>query len=157
MKRMWSRNELKSIADAQAKAVKKDIATLVDANGNDRFIEGTISYTEQEGLTITYNKWSLSGSHLMLVVAGSFVDEGTYSLYGVCENMPQWVKDKIYPVANENVEIKSISAYGSDLSHQEINAYLQRDGSVVDIYIPSFTATGNRAFRVAFDLLIDNE
>lgn len=133
------------------------LENIEDKDGHKRYIEGALSVGTQEGLTITYGKWALSGTHLLFVVAGNFVDEATLSIYAVAENMPQWIKDKIYPVANENIEIKTISAYGSDLTHQEMSAYLQKDGTTVDVYVPSFTATGNRSFRIAFDLLIDNE
>ena len=52
-----------------------DMANIVDADGHNRFIEGNIATEEIEGVTWAYARWSLSGTHLMCVLAGTIEDE----------------------------------------------------------------------------------
>ena len=51
-----------------------NISTLTDSKGNPRFIEGEGTPMEMEGFTASYCKWSLSGTHLMIVLSGSFAN-----------------------------------------------------------------------------------
>ena len=165
MKRMWSKNELKNIADNQAKEVKKDIATLVDANGHDRFIEGDMENSTIEGLTITYSKWSLSGTHLMIVVAGKIDNDTTLTsqqFISITKDLPQWVLDKIVVVWSSYLESRNFTVYANDWSSsQSLSVALRKQESPTPkfgLFLPSsFTATADRYFRLSFDLLIDNE
>ena len=59
MKRMWSRKELKEMVEQ----IKKNVNTLVDSDGHDRFISGDITTSTIAGVEFTYGKWSLRGSH----------------------------------------------------------------------------------------------
>lgn len=139
-----------------------NITELVDSKGNPRFIEGDITTNAITGLTFTYAKWSLSGSHLMIVLAGTIENGATIAAQGigVLKDVPSWVKSKIYPVwAGNYIELKNTSAYNTDWSTQNFNSVLVKD-SVNDIRInitSSFTATKERNFRIQFDLLIDTE
>ena len=128
-----------------------------DSHGNSRFIEGEIDVTPVTGVTISYKKWSLSGSHLMFVVGGTIANGSTFSMYAVCQNFPEWIANKIVTLANENVRLSSTKAYGSDLSYQDIQIYLQKTGTVISIYCPSEVITADRNFCIQFDLLIDME
>ena len=161
MKRMWSKNELKSIANTQAKNVEKDITTLVDGVGHPRFIEGDGVPLEQEGYTDVYCKWSLSGTHIMFVVAGNIADTTTITngaSFGVFE-LPEWIMDKIYPVFANELEIKVVTTYASDWSSQDMACDLAKvDGKMkIRLVGGNFTASADRNFRAQFDLLIDNE
>lgn len=128
---------------------------LTDENNKPRFVEGDIDVTPVTGVTISYKKWSLSGSHLMVVVGGTIVSGSTFSMYAVCQNLPVWIANKIVPLANENVRLSSTKAYGTDLSSQDISMYLQKTGTVISIYCPSELITADRNFCIQFDLLID--
>ena len=158
MKRMWSKNELKAIADTQAKNVEKDITTLVDAQGHNRFVEGDIDLRESvTQITKLYGKWSLSGSHLLIVLAFSVANGTAVSSQTIASvNIPDWVLDKIVPLFGNNVDLKTFAAFGSDSSIQNVNAYIDID-SGLRIYLASFTASADRTCRIAFDLLIDND
>ena len=160
MKRMWSKNELKNIADIQAKGVKKDIASLVDADGNPRFAEGDITMDEVEGFTQTYGKWSLSGSHLMIVLAGLVADTTAYTGGKLASvNLPQWIIDKIAIIFSAVVSFKSIPAYAANWSTQNLSVALRKPStsSITITGENSVTFTADRAFRIEFDLLIDIE
>lgn len=133
--------------------------TIKDSAGHNRFVEGdVVHFTDVTGLTRTYSKWSLSGSHLMVVVAGTLAN-GTvipsgYMLGRV--DIPQWIKDKIYPTFGNTIAAQKFIAYNSDGSTtQETNLFFAK-GSNIEIYVSAMTLTDDRFFRVAFDLLIDN-
>ena len=151
MKRMWSEEEIQSF--------KKDISNLVDSKGNPRFIEGEGTPLSQEGFTSTYCKWSLSGTHLMLVLAGSVASGTTISTLSIMAsyNLPAWILNKIVPVAGSIVEYKNIVAYASDYSTQTVNSFFRKSTDVAIAINGSFTLTANRNFRIQYDLLIDSE
>ena len=105
MKRMWSKNELKNVIQEQASSGQlkevKVFEEIVDKDAHKRFIEGEGDIVlEQEGVDFTYAKWSLSGSHLLLVIAGTVEDETvlTSSTTAIVNfYVPKWIYDKIYP------------------------------------------------------------
>ena len=159
MKRMWSKNELKSISQDEAKAVKKDIATLVDSAGHDRFIEGDIDLrnTLPTGITKTFGKWSLSGTHLLIVVALD-IDNAVEITSGsvICDILlPAWIKDKIVAVFGTNVLVSNQLFWNQDISNQTTNIYLRKQDGNIMIVSGALTTTKARSTRIAFDLLID--
>ena len=134
---------------------------IVDSAGNKRFIEGDGVVPTIEGLTVSYCKWSLSGSHLMLVVSGTIADGTTITQYNIpfSFNIPKWIYDKIYPVWGSNIEQKSMSLIASNWSTQSLNMYLSKvsDKLSVNTNTSSLTLSADRSFRLQFDLLIDTE
>ena len=153
MKHMWSEEEIQSF--------KKDISNLVDSKGNPRFIEGNGTPGTIEGFTSTYCKWSLSGTHLMIVLAGSFVNNTVLAANSTIATypIPKFIYDKIYFVWQNNMEIKTINSYADDWSSQGIQFKFQKIGNETALKIETnnITFTANRSFRVQFDLLIDSE
>ena len=151
MKRMWSRKELKEMVEQ----IKKNVNTLVDADGHIRFIEGDVTLNEIEGLTQTYGKWSLSGSHLLIVIAGK-IDNATALSGTICTvDLPSWIKDKLVPIYGQAVVRQNDTVFSSDGStNQSALNVLGKSGT--NIYVGSYiTATADRYFRYQFDLLID--
>ena len=155
MKQMWSEEEISS--------QKKDIATLVDSKGNPRFIEGEGTPLSQEGFTATYCKWSLSGTHLMLVLVGTIESGITLANNASLANysFPNWIIEKIYPIwADTRIETKNILLYKDDWTNQQVNITLTKNSNrVIGLNITSgdLTLTAKRSFRVQFDLLIDSK
>ena len=159
MKRMWSKNELKNLADEQAKAVQKDIATLVDAQGHERFIEGDVELVDTElNITKLFGKWSLSGTHLMIVLALG-LQNGTAWTSGTIGTMdlPEWIIDKIVPLYSIEVAQKTTTFRANDTSGQNAETYLEKTISGISIYMAAINLTADRQGRIQFDLLIDNE
>lgn len=154
---MWSKEEIEKLS----KETTKDITTLVDSAGNPRFVEGDGEGLEQEGVTITYCKWSLSGTHLMFVVAGSVANGTTLANgYSIARyTIPDYIKNKIYPVWSlYYIETKDVSFVGEDWSRQSSGFTLGKFPNTINIAkSSSLTLTADRAFRIQFDLLIDNE
>ena len=135
---------------------------IKDASGNLRFIEGDIELngaTIPEGVTKTYGKWSLSGTHLMIVLAGVVANESVIGgAIWAYVNLPSWVKDKIVALFGNRVIYKSENLYADDGTSQATTIGLVKEGSDITIRnLQNVTLTANRMFRFAFDLLIDNE
>lgn len=133
---------------------------IKDKDGHNRFIEGDIDFEEGVNITKTYGKWALSGTHLLIVLAGTIANGVTIAPDTIAKiDLPQWIKDKIYPTVSTIVETKSLSLYASDLSSQSSPIFLEKytGSNQISIYFNGVTATADRALRITFDLLIDNE
>lgn len=143
------------------KADKNNIPfeNIKDTNNNARFIEGDLELVNIAGLTKTYGKWSLSGTHLMIVLAfdasnGSTINAGAVLCY--VEGLPAFVRNKIIPVFGQNIIFKEVNYYNTDLTKQTVNTYLRKvDGAIV-IVSGGVTLDKDRSTRIQFDLLIDN-
>ena len=155
MKRMWSRNEVKEIVKGTQ---GYNYANLVDKDGHQRFIEGDINLKDSVSqITKLYGKWSLSGTHLLIVLAFSVTNGTAVSSQTIAYvNIPEWVLNKLVPLFGNNVDLKTFSAFGSDSTIQNVNGYIDIDNGL-RIYLASFTASADRSCRIAFDLLIDND
>lgn len=131
---------------------------IVDAQGNKRFIEGEINLRESvTQITKLYGKWSLSGTHLLVVLAFSVANETAVNSQTIANiNVPEWVLNKIVPLFSNNVDLKTFKAFASDNSTQDISCFMDIDNGL-RLYLSNFTATNDRTCRIAFDLLIDNE
>ena len=164
MRRMYSLNQLQEIALKKIESTTslKVFENIVDKDGHKRFIEGDLEEITHEGVTFNYGKWSLSGSHLMVVIACSLAD-GTAitSSYGICKiTLPKWVYDKIYPVfAGNLIDIRTINAFANDWSTQGVQIKCSKVTDSTKLYFEfgSVTLTKDRGFRYQIDLLIDNE
>ena len=135
---------------------------IVDKDGHARFIEGDVNIEEITGVTKTYGKWSLSGSHLMFVLAGN-VANGTVLpssvvSWAIITDIPKWIRDKIYPIFSTNVDFKSSIAWDSNWQQQTLLFILQKSGNnIVISQYNGLTLGSDKSFRIQFDLIIDNE
>lgn len=152
MKRMWSKNELAK----QVKEVKKDIDTLVDSQGHERFIKGNITTSAIEGVSYTFGKWSLSGSHLLIVLCASLVDETVipFTQLGQFE-LPQWIADNLVPLYTDVISSKSETAYAQDGGGQTMQIYTTKTGNVIKLISGGLTLNKDRNIRIANDFLIE--
>lgn len=139
----------------------QDFENITDSKGHKRFIEGDITISEISGVTKTYGKWALSGSHLIIVLVLSIAD-----VTSIADNttlcaidVPQWIKDKIVPVVGGTVAFNVDYAYASDYTNQQLHSRLVKpNGSVLQIRNDdAWSLTKNRTIRTVYDLLIDNE
>lgn len=157
MKRMWSKNELRKVIQ---ETYGIDINNLIDKDGHERFIDFDGVNAEITGITFSYSKASLSGSHLLIVVAGSVADStaitGNPTL--VTFSLPKWIHDKIFALYSDVIDVSAILLRNSTGSTQNATARLIKASSnQVKVGVLNFTATDDRTFRIAFDLLIDND
>lgn len=140
---------------------------IKDAQGHNRFVEGNGTYSSKISGSV-YCRWSLSGTHLMLVFAGTIPANTTFGGGGELLGqftLPQWIYDKIQPVwGSYYVENKSLEIISNDWSNTDNMAVcLEKSsyggGNYMSILqigsLQTITFDGN--FRIQFDLLIDNE
>ena len=170
MKRMWSKNELKNLANAQVQEQVsggqlenvKVFEEITDKDGHKRFIEGDINIIDGETIfEKIYGKWSLSGTHLMIVLAGKVnAQESSFPSHEIVNlQLPEWILNKIYPVGSSiYIESKEIKIYSSDYTSSQSERFdLRKRTSYLDIVAGSANPSVDRYFRLQFDLLIDNE
>lgn len=137
---------------------------IKDKSGHLRFIEGDYTPESIAGITFSYSKWSLSGSHLMIVLAGTGQASTAITSGTIADitNIPQWILNKVYDVSSSVIESKSMifrkTAGGQFWVTQSLNVSFRKAAS--SLYIrseESLTLSNDSAFRIQFDLLIDNE
>ena len=165
MKRMHTDREIRAMAvdSVEQKSELKVFENIVDKDGHKRFIEGDITLESVTGVTKTYGKWSLSGTHLMCVLSLKIDDTTALSFAQLCpvlENLPKWIRDKMVVMApnSDAISVISTKAYDIDGStSQDFSCYLRESSSEVFMSNSSFTASADRYVRIQFDILIDNE
>ena len=131
-----------------------------DANGNSRFIEGNGTPLTLTGFTSSYCKWSLSGSHLMCVLAGTIANGVTLSLNTqlAAFSVPDYIKNKIVPTIYNLIEYKTIKCVSTGFGIKDLESYCDKTADGLAIYVHSaFESDEDYSFRVTIDLLIDME
>lgn len=143
----------------------KIFENIVDKDGHPRFIEGDIEIQESTPLTKVYGKWSLSGSHLMIVLAGTAVAgttlaDNTFIVY-LNNTIPQWIRNKIYPIQGGLVANCVTTFYKENQfwvnENKTLSLYKADDVLAIRNVVGDQTITNDSSFRLEFDLLIDNE
>ena len=163
MKRMWTERQVRGMAvnSVEEKEDLKVFEHIVDKDGHKRFIEGDITIATIEGVTSPYKKWSLCGTHLMVVLCLDLADTitiGNGASLATVEGLPDWVMSKISPIFSTVVDVKDTYAYASDYSGQPFGIYLSiTDGKLKFSKRSSLTLTADRSVRLQCDLLIDDE
>lgn len=155
-------NNLERIRSLSGGSALEDI---VDKNGNHRFIEGNgVSETQTSEIAL-YNKWSLSGTHLMFVFAGQHTTGQIPQLLSTF-TLPEWVFNKIVPVVTVGnvgyIEIKTVKFYKYDDWGTNVETlaglWVDIQNKVIKIGFPNSTSySTSYNYRIQFDLLIDNE
>lgn len=144
---------------------KAYIENIYDEDEHNRFIEGTFTPAIITGVEYTYAKWSLSGSHLMIVLAFNAADGTTISSNYLTSNvnLPQWIIDKLYPGgANEKIISAKYAEQWKDQTTPvtpQLYCGLTKDTNslvTISVWGSSIAISGKNYFRLAFDLLIDN-
>jgi hypothetical protein len=138
---------------------------ITDSHGNKRFVEGNITMGNIEGITQTYGKWSLSGTHLMLAFVFT-ADAGT-ALPTSSEiarvTLPQFILNKINPLDQGGyIDGKTFYMRGKTNWWQitySLNIALNKGQNYISFSTTSVipTITTDCVVRIQFDLLIDNE
>ena len=131
---------------------------IEDANTNKRFVDYVGTVSTIAGLTGTYCRASLSGTHLLVVLAGT-VANGTVLTNGLTLAtfaLPTWILNKIIPVWSSYIERKETKLWANDWTSQETGLAISKGSNLAIVNLSPVTLTADRNFRVQFDLLIDN-
>lgn len=133
---------------------------IVDSHGNKRFVEGRGNPETITGVTSLYCKWSLSGTHLMLVYYLN-LDSGTNlnARTDICSfELPQWILDKIYPASNGLVNIVDAIYVPEGNTPTTKQEWLYKTATGLKITNKTAVqATTICYLRIQFDILIDSE
>ena len=133
---------------------------IVDKDGHKRFIEGEGTIINMpENFVVTYNRWSLCGTHLMIVLA--FTANSTTIGTGdvkIQYALPDWVKTKIVsPAENIAVVFNEFSGTTAGATTTKQGFALLKGLNNVELQkYYNGTFANNSYYRVQFDLLIDN-
>ena len=145
-------------------ALNYPLNQIKDNQDRNRFIEGQINVKPSiSGITKTFGKWSLSGTHLLIVFAGRLsantpISDSTELVS--CIDLPQWIYNKISTLKGIVVEWKSFKFVATNWHPNEFNCYLYKSfegqgeiGIRSDQSLEAYEY--DRDFRLCFDLLID--
>ena len=158
------------ISDAQAIGNIEELPVfenIVDKDGHKRFIEGDITMNTITGITQTYGKWSLCGTHLMIVLSFTVANGSTIgtTAFALIEDIPSWIMDKIIPSGDteKQVAVKYADEWTDTNYPQTQHLYcgIQKvsNGTALQIarWGGSVSFEADTFFRLQFDLIIDNE
>ena len=157
MRRMYSKPQLLEAVEEESKLTGiKVFEDIKDKNGNPRFIDGIIAIESISGVSLKYGYWSLSGTHLLIVIAGNVVSGTSLTDTTLAKvNIPQWILDKIVVISGNYVVSSSGQFYGeSGLTNYDI--YLRKQPNRLDITCGTLVPAEDMSFRIQYDLLIDN-
>lgn len=135
---------------------------IEDSDSHNRFTGGSLTTYPIAGITYTYARWSLSGTHLMIVVAGTAEENAVVSdstIIASC-SMPQWILDKLVPFAGVSIDLKELVNRKSTYEQDDLGLITLRKeppGLIIrNVSGPhTFTSAGN--FRLQYDLIVDND
>ena len=155
MKHMWSEEEIQALVEEQGGSGGSGGSTLddiVDSKGNKRFIEGEGINSTNPNITTLYNKWSLSGTHLMCVVVfkiGSVnIDKlEIFSKYV----LPEFIRNKIITADDGTALVTRVYAGANNLRVDVIKV-----GNELK-FLNMGDTYANSWYRIQFDLLIDTQ
>lgn len=158
-KRMVSEDLIKTLENLSEGVALEDI---VDKNGNQRFIDGNITPQTISGITFTYCKWSLSGTHLMIVLAGTCENVTLTNNITFSEiNLPGFIMNKIIPLtAQGRVSQATLNNYYDYSYRSSCVLSLVKGKNVLRVIgwgIGGSSTLSAGSFRVQFDLIIDAE
>lgn len=140
---------------------------LKDANGHNRFIEGNVTINNNyiSNSEVPYAAWSLSGTHLQIVLCllcSSGISAEGKNLANISD-IPDYIMNKIVPMKN-NVSHICVSpvTYGfvpENLVKTSggIEIYIQKDSDLNVLSLIGLTGfvESDKYYRIQFDLLID--
>ena len=128
---------------------------IVDSEGNKRFIEGD-GVSDTDYTEAYYCKWSLSGTHLMCVCAGKFTGTLPSNTVIASFEFPDYVSDKIVPIASDVLDIRNFNVYSEYGTLQTTDQIWVKLTDKKIQFVQSGTLSGaDKYFRIQFDLLID--
>lgn len=135
---------------------------IVDSDGHKRFVEGSITMETITGVTQVYGKWSLSGSHLMIVIVGKLEASASLPVAELAKvALPNWIYDKIVPFSSVYVDVDKPFKLTDIINYatEDLAVHLwKQDGEIHITNSNDTTPLSNEGvFRIQFDLLIDNE
>ena len=162
MRRMYSKPQLLEAVEQEAEVNGlKAFENIVDKDGHKRFIEGDFTPETITGITWSYHKWTLSGSHLMIVLCGELATGNTVAdstKWATISNLPDWVYDNIYPIQQKTIMIQSVVFFSNEYTASNFNINLRKPtDTTLEIrnMFGNISFAQDRTFRISYDLVIE--
>ena len=144
---------------------------IKDKDGVNRFVEGEIAADPSgdlglpAGMECTYRHWSLSGNHLMVVLAGRFtgdhIDQFSSVKHGFDVHLPKTIYDKLVPLGDRGVICTADVWFWDNSYGREIIGTMEAFKYKDDTFLSVGALQTNQAinskgssWRVVFDILI---
>ena len=103
---------------------------IVDSQGNKRFVEGDITKVGTYDINYLYTKWSLSGTHLMIVMCISNTSGDDIAISNNTKifslTLPEYIYNKIYAISSNLVIQKRFSDFTET---RNFSMQLKKDGN----------------------------
>lgn len=146
--------------DIEVSGAAKIFEDIVDKDGHKRFVEGELDEETPVKSGALYKKWSLSGTHLMIVFSGVIPAGTSFSNYETlfkC-SLPTWIMNKIYPVRSGYIELaKTFNGITESYGSKTIQLSMAKEDKLNVSFYGSHSFAEKTYYRIVFDLLIDNE
>ena len=175
MKRMLTTEEINQIKQNASdiddiKSKYNLIENIKDADGNLRFVEGDVpiySTFQALGFSHVYGRWSLSGTHLMIVFvfknnSGNDIAVNEWSKFFEI-TLPEYISNKIFPMESNVVtttSLKGVNAADAPTPIDRGNAYLEKHTNQYECFLRNGTSDttikDGDTIRIQMDLIIDN-
>ena len=125
---------------------------IVDSKGNKRFIEGQGINSTNPNITTLYNRWSLSGTHLMCVLVFKIGNVNINKNEVLSKYvLPEFIRNKIITADDDTALVTRVYAGANNLRVDVIKVGDElKFLNLGDTYVNSW-------YRIQCDLLIDNE
>ena len=137
------------------------MSNIVDSHGNKRFIEGGIAKVAgNTSIEKIYGKWSLSGTHLLLVfcfnhLANMALANKDWIAY--LNGLPSYIIDKIQPISENIIGVFPYHRIASNTSSYVALIKDTNNALVLTYYGNNYTPTADEISRIQIDLLIDSD
>lgn len=133
---------------------------IVDSQGNKRFVEGNGTPATISGIESLFCKWSLSGTHLMIVYAGTLSGGTSLTARTLASfEFPEWIFNKIFPLNSDGLVsvINAVFAYEGNFTYKQQKLIKTANGLEIANIASGTISSSSSGFRIQFDLLIDSE
>lgn len=130
---------------------------IVDSQGNKRFIEGDGVNGSYANVSYLYNKWSLSGTHLMLVTVFKVNSSQDFSANTTISTfkLPQFIIDKITNISTNIVLRRNCDVYVNEAITANIETKLIKNNDELKINVATYSLINSGDARIQVDLVID--
>ena len=141
--------------------------TITDSHGNKRFVEGDLTLGSEFanlGITKKYGKWSLSGTHLMIVLVADIPSGVTTPVNAsFCElNIPAFIYNKLSGLWGDTLDVKNISVRSTTTWYSGVKMLdsvicykIQNNKIRISTSGSTVTCDVESTCRIQFDFIID--
>lgn len=134
------------------------LETIIDNNGNKRFIGGNGTPGNVPGMTIASSKWVLNGTNLIFEIFGSFSNNLSGGEVISSFTLPDWISNKIVPALNNTVTLMEVNLYFTSGGETVTTINVYKSGNILYFSaLSSLTVDRQTFFNIRYNSIIDTE